>query len=51
MPVSGGPARARRGDLLVMVGGSDRAVAAARPVIDMLASTTLLAARSQSDGP
>src|SRR3984957_8049591 len=40
MPVSGGPARARRGDLLVMVGGSDRAVAAARPVIDMLASTT-----------
>ena len=50
MPVSGGPARARRGDLLVMVGGSDRAVAAARPVIDMLASTTARVGTRPGDG-
>jgi 3-hydroxyisobutyrate dehydrogenase len=50
MPVSGGPARARRGDLLVMVGGSDRAVAAARPVLDRLASTTARVGTRPGDG-
>jgi 3-hydroxyisobutyrate dehydrogenase len=50
MPVSGGPARARRGDLLVMVGGSDQAAAAARPVIDALASTTARVGTRPGDG-
>jgi 3-hydroxyisobutyrate dehydrogenase len=50
MPVSGGPARARRGDLLVMVGGSDRAVGAARPVLDLLASTTARVGTRPGDG-
>jgi 3-hydroxyisobutyrate dehydrogenase len=50
MPMSGGPARARRGDLLVMLGGSDQAVAAARPVIDALASTAARAGTRPGDG-
>jgi len=37
-PVSGGPERAAAGDLTVMVGGPDDAVAAARPLLDRLAS-------------
>ena len=37
-PVSGGAARAADGDLLVMVGGAESDVAAARPVLDALAS-------------
>ncbi|HEU5420114.1 MAG TPA: NAD(P)-dependent oxidoreductase [Streptosporangiaceae bacterium] len=50
MPMSGGPARARRGDLLVMIGGSDRAVAAARPVIDLLAGTAARVGQQPGDG-
>ena len=50
MPMSGGPARARRGDLLVMIGGSDRAVAAARPVTSLLASTAARAGTRPGDG-
>jgi len=50
MPMSGGPARARRGDLLVMLGGSDRAVAAARPVTDRLASTAARVGERPGDG-
>ncbi|MFS0704325.1 NAD(P)-dependent oxidoreductase [Cellulomonas sp. 179-A 9B4 NHS] len=38
-PVSGGPVRAGAGDLLVMVGADDDALAAARPVLDALASS------------
>lgn len=38
LPVSGGPARARDGDLLVMVSGPATQVAAVRPVIDRVAS-------------
>ena len=38
-PVSGGPERAAAGDLTVMVGGPARAVAAARPLLDRLASS------------
>ena len=50
MPMSGGPARARRGDLLIMIGGSDRAVAAARPVTNLLASTAARAGTKPGDG-
>ncbi|NLF04751.1 MAG: NAD(P)-dependent oxidoreductase, partial [Actinomycetales bacterium] len=38
-PVSGGPVRAGTGDLLVMVGAPEEAIAAAREVLDALAST------------
>jgi len=38
-PVSGGPVRAAAGDLLMMVGASDEALAVAGPVLDALAST------------
>lgn len=37
--LSGGPVRAGRGDLLIMVGGSAAARTAAQPVLDALAST------------
>ena len=50
MPMSGGPVRARRGDLLVMIGGSDRAVAAAQPVIGLLASTAARVGTRPGDG-
>jgi 3-hydroxyisobutyrate dehydrogenase len=50
MPMSGGPARARRGDLLVMIGGSDRAVAAAGQVTGLLASTAARAGTKPGDG-
>jgi 3-hydroxyisobutyrate dehydrogenase-like beta-hydroxyacid dehydrogenase len=36
-PMSGGPVRAAAGTLATMVGGSDEAVAAARPVLDAVA--------------
>lgn len=38
-PVSGGPVRAGQGDLLIMVGADDAALAAAQPVLDALASS------------
>lgn len=38
-PVSGGPVRAGAGDLLIMVGAADDALAAARPVLDALSSS------------
>lgn len=38
-PVSGGPDRALAGDLTIMVGGDDDAVAAARPLLEVLGST------------
>jgi len=50
MPVSGGPARAGRGELLIMIGGSDRAVSAAQPVIDRLASTAARVGGQPGDG-
>ncbi len=50
MPVSGGPARARRGDLLVMISGSDYAVSTAQPVIDLLASTVARIGTLPGDG-
>ncbi len=50
MPMSGGPARAGRGELLVLIGGSDRAVAVAQPVIDLLASTAARVGTRPGDG-
>jgi 3-hydroxyisobutyrate dehydrogenase len=50
MPMSGGPARAGRGELLVLIGGSDQAVAAAQPVIDLLASTAARVGSQPGDG-
>lgn len=38
-PISGGPVRAGTGDLLVTVGATDEAYAAAHPILDHLAST------------
>ncbi|HKX66605.1 MAG TPA: NAD(P)-dependent oxidoreductase [Intrasporangium sp.] len=38
-PISGGPVRAGQGDLLITVGASDEAYAAAEPVLSHLAST------------
>ncbi len=38
-PVSGGPVRAGNGDLLIMVGADDAALAAARPVLDAMSSS------------
>lgn len=38
-PVSGGPVRAGKGDLLIMVGAEDEALERARPVLEALAST------------
>jgi len=38
-PVSGGPVRAGNGDLLIMVGADDAALAAAQPVLDAMSSS------------
>jgi 3-hydroxyisobutyrate dehydrogenase len=50
MPMSGGPKRAGEGDLLLLVGGSDTAIDAARPVIDLLASTVAVVGPNPGDG-
>jgi len=49
-PVSGGPVRAGEGTLLIMVGGAGDDVAAARPVLDALASTVKVAGPRVGDG-
>ncbi len=49
-PVSGGAARAADGDLLVMVGGAEADVAAARPVLDALASNAPVVGPRPGDG-
>ena len=49
-PVSGGAARAADGDLLVMVGGAESDVAAARPVLDALASSAPVVGPRPGDG-
>ena len=49
-PVSGGAARAAQGDLLVMVGGEDSHVAAARPLLDALASNAPVVGQKPGDG-
>lgn len=49
-PVSGGPARAGAGDLLVVVGAGGAALEAARPVLDLLASTLTVVGPHPGDG-
>ncbi|GAA0503285.1 beta-hydroxyacid dehydrogenase [Saccharopolyspora subtropica] len=49
-PVSGGPARAARGDLLIVVGAADDALAATRPVLERLASTLTIIGPNPGDG-
>ena len=49
-PVSGGPVRAGQGDLLVTVGADDDAWAAARPVLEAMASTLTRVGPHPGDG-
>jgi 3-hydroxyisobutyrate dehydrogenase len=49
-PVSGGPARAGSGDLLVVVGAGEAELAAARPVLGRLASTLTVVGPNPGDG-
>jgi 3-hydroxyisobutyrate dehydrogenase len=49
-PISGGPARAGNGDLLIVVGATPDALAAARPVLDHLASTLTIVGPRPGDG-
>ena len=49
-PVSGGAARAATGDLLVMVGGAETDVAAARPLLDALAANAPVVGAKPGDG-
>jgi len=49
-PLSGGPARARTGDMLVVVGASPEALATAQPLLDKLASTLSVVGPRAGDG-
>ena len=49
-PISGGPARAGDGDLLVVVGADDDAWAAAEDVLDAMASTLVRVGDAPGDG-
>ncbi|WP_147050324.1 NAD(P)-dependent oxidoreductase, partial [Kocuria flava] len=49
-PLSGGPARAGAGDLLVVVGAEPAALATARPVLERLASTLTVVGDAPGDG-
>jgi 3-hydroxyisobutyrate dehydrogenase len=49
-PVSGGPARAGEGDLLIFLGGDEATRAAAAPVVDALASTAVVVGEHPGDG-
>ena len=49
-PISGGPARAGNGDLLIVVGASDAALTITRPVLDALASTLTMVGPRPGDG-
>jgi 3-hydroxyisobutyrate dehydrogenase len=49
-PVSGGVARAGEGDLLIMVGGAEHAVARARPLLDALARSAPVVGPEPGDG-
>ncbi|MEJ5912996.1 NAD(P)-dependent oxidoreductase [Pseudokineococcus sp. 1T1Z-3] len=49
-PLSGGPARAGAGDLLVVVGATPAARAKAAPVLDLLASTLTVVGDRPGDG-
>jgi 3-hydroxyisobutyrate dehydrogenase len=49
-PLSGGPVRAREGDLLIVVGAEPAAVEQVRPVLDQLASTLSIVGDRPGDG-
>lgn len=49
-PISGGPVRAGRGDLLITVGATDEAFAAAEPALRQLASTLTRVGDKAGDG-
>ncbi len=49
-PVSGGVARAGAGDLLIMVGGSDEAVARVQPLLDAMARSAPHVGTAPGDG-
>jgi 3-hydroxyisobutyrate dehydrogenase len=49
-PISGGPVRAGKGDLLIVVGATEQALAAAQPVLDHLASTLTIVGARPGDG-
>jgi 3-hydroxyisobutyrate dehydrogenase len=48
--LSGGPVRAREGDLLIVVGAPPDALAVVRPVLDQLASTLTVVGERAGDG-
>lgn len=50
MPVSGGPARAAKGDLLVFAGAPAETIAAAQPVLGLLASNVAMVGPEPGDG-
>ena len=49
-PLSGGPVRARQGDLLIVVGAAPSALDRARPVLELLASTLTEVGDAPGDG-
>ncbi len=49
-PISGGPVRAGTGDLLIVVGATPDALAAAQPVLDALSSTLTIVGPRPGDG-
>jgi 3-hydroxyisobutyrate dehydrogenase len=49
-PISGGPVRAGNGDLLIVVGATDDALAVGQPVLDALSSTLTIVGRRPGDG-
>jgi 3-hydroxyisobutyrate dehydrogenase len=49
-PISGGPVRAGNGELLVVVGADEEALALAKPVLDRLASSLILVGPRIGDG-
>jgi 3-hydroxyisobutyrate dehydrogenase len=49
-PLSGGPVRAREGDLLIVVGAEPAAVEKVKPVLDQLASTLSIVGDRPGDG-
>ena len=49
-PISGGPVRAGNGDLLIVVGATEDALATTRPVLDHLASTLTIVGSRPGDG-
>jgi len=49
-PVSGGTARAATGDLLMMVSGTERALAVVRPLLDVMASRAAIVGSEPGDG-